>query len=155
MNLILWRHAEAEDGSPDLERRLTDKGKRQARLMAEWLRPRLPDDLRILVSPAIRTRQTADALDMIYTIANEIAPDAEPANVLAAAGWPAAEDSVLVVGHQPTLGSVASLLLFGKENSMSLKKGAIVWIVRQQQEGVVQNRLQEALSPEMLGDFRK
>jgi phosphohistidine phosphatase, SixA len=42
MELILWRHAEAEDGSPDLERELTGKGHKQAEKMAAFLRPRLP-----------------------------------------------------------------------------------------------------------------
>ena len=40
MELILWRHAEAEDGVPDSARELTDKGLKQARVMAEWLKPR-------------------------------------------------------------------------------------------------------------------
>jgi len=44
MDLILWRHAEAEDagGKPDLERNLTRHGRKQAARMAEWLKPRLP-----------------------------------------------------------------------------------------------------------------
>ena len=37
MELILWRHAEAEDAEPDLTRNLTSKGNRQAALMARWL----------------------------------------------------------------------------------------------------------------------
>ena len=37
MNLILWRHAEAEDGADDLQRALTGKGRRQAARMAQWL----------------------------------------------------------------------------------------------------------------------
>ena len=41
MDLILWRHAEAIDGMPDLARKLTPKGAKQAREMAAWLRPRL------------------------------------------------------------------------------------------------------------------
>ncbi len=36
MELILWRHAEAEPGEPDLGRRLSAKGEKQARRMAEW-----------------------------------------------------------------------------------------------------------------------
>ena len=41
MDLILWRHAEAEDGvgKPDTERELTKRGRKQAERMAEWLRP--------------------------------------------------------------------------------------------------------------------
>ena len=37
MNLILWRHAEAEDTTPDLKRVLTKRGLKDAALMAQWL----------------------------------------------------------------------------------------------------------------------
>jgi len=37
MELILWRHAEAEPGEPDDARALTGKGHKQAWKMAEWL----------------------------------------------------------------------------------------------------------------------
>ena len=37
VDLILWRHAEAEPGEPDLGRRLTSKGLKQAERMGEWL----------------------------------------------------------------------------------------------------------------------
>ena len=42
MELILWRHAEAEDGVPDGERALTKKGRKQARAVAAWLKPHSP-----------------------------------------------------------------------------------------------------------------
>ncbi|HSO07654.1 MAG TPA: histidine phosphatase family protein, partial [Pelomicrobium sp.] len=64
MDLILWRHAEAEDGVPDLARKLTPKGVKQAKRIAKWLRPRLPADTRVIVSPARRALQTAEALGM-------------------------------------------------------------------------------------------
>ena len=59
MDLILWRHADAQNPSEpgeqaDLARALTPKGERQARRMAEWLNSFLPDATRILVSPAVR-----------------------------------------------------------------------------------------------------
>ncbi len=44
MELILWRHAEAEDGTHDSERKLTAKGIKQAARMAKWLRARVPAD---------------------------------------------------------------------------------------------------------------
>ena len=62
MDLILWRHCEAEPGEPDLGRRLTSKGVKQAERMAAWLDSHLPDTCRILVSPADRAQQTALAL---------------------------------------------------------------------------------------------
>jgi len=54
MNLILWRHAEAEDGPPDLERRLTPRGQKHAQQVAEWLLQRLPAKFVVLASPARR-----------------------------------------------------------------------------------------------------
>lgn len=150
MNLILWRHAEAEDGMPDLARELTDKGRKQASKMAEWLRPRLPKDVRILVSPAQRARQTADALDMHYEVVEQIAPGADAAQLLSAVGWPEATETALVVGHQPTLGRVVALLAIGEEGELTIKKGAIFWIARRVRGGGAQNVLRAVLSPDLL-----
>jgi phosphohistidine phosphatase len=127
MELILWRHAEAEDGFPDMARQLTLKGRRQARNIAAWLKPRLPDDIRILVSPAARTQQTAAALGMDFITVEGIAPDASPEALFAAAGWPDQPQSVLIIGHQPTLGEAASILLQSANPAQSIKKGAVWW----------------------------
>ena len=62
MDLILWRHAEAEAGEPDLGRQLTSKGRKHAVRIAGWLEHYLPSTCRILVSPADRAQQTASAL---------------------------------------------------------------------------------------------
>jgi phosphohistidine phosphatase len=150
VELILWRHAEAADGAPDLARRLTPKGLRQAQDIAAWLRPRLAKKTRIIVSPAQRTRQTANALGGEHEIVPELAPGASPAAVLAAAGWPERSGAVLVVGHQPTLGLVASMLIAGAPIAWSIKKGAVWWIshrVRDQQTQVV---LRAVISPDLL-----
>ncbi len=128
MDLILWRHAEAESGEPDLGRRLTAKGLQQADRMAAWLDQHLSATTRVLVSPADRAQQTALALKRKFRVVPELAPGASPAAVLAAAGWPDAHEPVLVVGHQPTLGEVAALLLSGEEASWSVRKGAVWWL---------------------------
>ncbi|OWW22559.1 SixA phosphatase family protein [Noviherbaspirillum denitrificans] len=131
MELILWRHAEAETGgpgTPDAARELTEKGRRQARKMAEWLNRILPDDCRILSSPAMRTVQTVEALGRKFKTDRALATDASAEGILQAAGWPDAEGTVLVVGHQPTLGYVASLLVAGEEQEWHLRKGSICWI---------------------------
>ena len=60
MDLILWRHAEAFDGTPDLARRLTPKGHKQAAAIAAWLGKRLPAKTRILASPAARAQETGE-----------------------------------------------------------------------------------------------
>src|SRR5204862_4053657 len=99
VDLILWRHADAEDGNDDLARALTPKGLKQAARMAEWLEKRLPKSARVLVSPAKRAQQTAEPLARERKTSQDIAPGAKPAAVLAAAGWPAGNGTVVVVGH--------------------------------------------------------
>lgn len=150
MDLILWRHAEAVDAVPDLARNLTPKGAKQAREMAAWLRPRLPARTRVIASPAERTRQTAMALTEDFEIVRGIAPNASPAAVLAAAGWPDSRGAVVVVGHQPTLGMVAAMLIAGEPMPWSVKKGAVWWLshrVRGEQPQVV---LRAVVSPDLL-----
>ena len=150
MDIILWRHAEAEDGVPgriaDAARALTPHGHKQAKKMAEWLLARLPQDCKILVSPAVRAQETAAALRLPFTTTAKISTRAGAENVLDAAGWRndgSGSGTVLVVGHQPTLGDVASLLLTGDDGGMSVKKGAILWIAGRP-DG---NTLHAALTP--------
>jgi phosphohistidine phosphatase len=127
MDLILWRHAEAEDGAPDKARALTAKGKHQANTVADWLKARLPKDARVISSPAKRCRQTAAALTEEFEEMAAVGVGASARTVLSAAVWPDAGGAVVVVGHQPTLGQIASLLLSGQEADWSIKKGALWW----------------------------
>ena len=150
MDLILWRHAEAEPGEPDLGRRLTSKGLKQAERIAAWLEPRLPDTTRILVSPAARAQQTALALGRKFRTVDEIAPGASAASLLAAAGWPDAREPVLVVGHQPTLGEVAAMLLAGDAGSWSVKKGAVWWLSNRTRDGDAGVVLKLAIGPDLV-----
>ncbi|MEN9315960.1 MAG: hypothetical protein RIS35_2353 [Pseudomonadota bacterium] len=154
MNLILWRHAEAEDAEPDLERRLTPKGRKQAQAMAKWLHARLPEGHRVLVSPARRTRETADALETGYRVDPGLAPDADVAHYLAACEWPTGpEDSrgtVVIVGHQPLIGRLASLLLSGEERDWSVRKGAVWWLSAREREARNQVVLRAVVSPDLI-----
>ena len=88
MELILWRHAEAEPGVDDLERKLTVKGRKQAARVAGWLNARLPSRYTLYSSPAKRALQTAKALDAPIETSELLAPDRTGADVLKAAGWP-------------------------------------------------------------------
>ncbi len=150
MDLILWRHAEAVDGAPDHARELTAKGKKQAEKIAAFLRQYLPDQHRILVSPATRTQQTVAALTDHFTLAPTIAPGASAQAVLQAARWPDAGGTVLVVGHQPTLGEVASQLLGCNDYSLSIKKGALWWFNSREREGSAQTTLRLVITPDFL-----
>jgi phosphohistidine phosphatase len=150
MELILWRHAEAVDGFPDQERALTSKGQLYAERMADFLTPRLPSDIRILVSPALRAQQTASALTKKYTTDSSVNVFASAQAVLTAAGWPDAKHPTLVVGHQPWLGEIAALLMTGTTDSWSVKKGSIWWFSSRERDGDIQTTLRLVISPEQL-----
>jgi len=158
LQLILWRHAEAEDAIPgriaDAARSLTPRGHKQAAGMAKWLLERMPRHSRILVSPATRTQQTASALELPFETTPQVGLSATPESILAAAGWPHASPhglgTVLVVGHQPTLGHVAALLMSGTDMDWSVRKGAVVWIENRARGGGEEAVLRAAMTPEML-----
>lgn len=154
MDLLLWRHAEAEEGTPDLQRKLTARGEKQARQMSEWLKAHAPKHLRILVSPAVRTQQTAKALGLPFETDKRLGPDADSSSLLAAIGWPDGGErgkragAVLVVGHQPTLGQTASLLLSGAEADWTIKKGAVWWFSNRVRMGETQTVLRAVIPAE-------
>ena len=150
MDLILWRHAEAEDGGPDLERKLTAKGRKQSARMAKWLVARLPSRRILLASPARRACETADALGARYKISDRLAPGATPSDILEAAGWPHRKGAVVVVGHQPDLGRVAALLLAGAASEWSVKKAGLWWFSDRERGGEHQAVLRAVLSPDLL-----
>ncbi len=150
MDLLLWRHAEAEDGEDDMKRRLTERGQRQAKAMAAWINAHKPKDLRIIVSPSVRTQQTAEALKLPFETHRKIGPDACVSELIAASGWPQAAGSVLIIGHQPSLGRLASLLLAGHESEWSIKKGALWWLSNRVRRGDTQTVLRAMIPVELL-----
>ena len=148
MDLILWRHADAEDGYPDLARKLTAKGHKQADGLAKWLRSRLPKNTHIVCSPATRAQQTLQALTDQYELSDQIAPGANRAGVLKAAGWPEGNRTVLLVGHQPTLGETVGWLLCEDAGEWHIKKGAVWWLAQQDRDGPV--ILRAVISPDLV-----
>ncbi|MGZ5179602.1 MAG: phosphohistidine phosphatase SixA [Ramlibacter sp.] len=142
MDLILWRHAEAEDpadGVDDLQRVLTSKGEKQAARVAAWLDRMLPEGTRILCSPARRCEQTAHALGRKFKLREELAPGAGVPQVLEAAQWPHARHPVLVVGHQPTLGQVLATLLRIEGGECAVRKGAVWWLRTRERAGELES----------------
>ena len=153
MDLILWRHAEAEDGedtTPDHKRRLTARGEMQAKKAARWLRQHLPRKRKILVSPAERTQQTAHALELPYEIEPHLGTGASAMDVLTVAGWPDQSGAVLIIGHQPTLGRIAALLLGGQEADWSIKKGGVWWFSSRVRNNETQTVLRAVLNPDFV-----
>ncbi len=145
MDLILWRHAHAEvhpEGEAglqgdalDMKRRLTDKGERQAKRMADWLDRHLPSNTVILVSPARRAQETAKALGRPFKTMPALAPGAMPEALLACAHWPHAKTPVMLVGHQPTLGMVVGDVLTHGPTEHAVRKGSVWWLRYRDSDG--------------------
>ena len=153
MNLILWRHAEAEEGDIDLKRGLTRRGFKQAAVMADWLRQHAPAGATLLASRALRSQQTATALSSRFKVVKGLDPECGVADLLAAVDWPEGGGDtgcVIAVGHQPTLGRTAALLLGGAEDNWTIKKGAIWWFSNRVRQDETQTVLRVALPAEFL-----
>jgi len=140
MDLILWRHADAENGAPDLARRLTPRGRDEAARVAAWLRGRLPERYRLLASPAVRALETAAALGAPITTERSLAPGASVEAILRLAGN---EGTTVLVGHQPDLGLAIAYLLCGEERDWGVAKGALWWIVNR-------SAVKAVISPDLL-----
>lgn len=149
MDLLLWRHAEAVDGIPDHDRELTERGQKQARKMAEWLHRHRPKKLKVMVSPTVRTRQTAAAFTDAFEIVPALGPDAGVSDMLAALGWPDASGATLIVGHQPGLGRLAALLLSGIEADWTIKKGSLWWFTNRVRNDETQTVLRAVIPADL------
>lgn len=161
MDLILWRHAEAEDldlnddsdvaeRDRDVSRRLTARGEKQATRMAVWLDRQLPEGVRVWSSPAVRCEQTVLALGRKYRTREDLAPDRSAEELLQLAQWPDGRLATLVVGHQPTLGRVIAQLMKLSEEDCSVKKGAVWWLRQRERFGQQQTVIVTVQTPELL-----
>lgn len=128
--LLLVRHGIAEDATgdqPDAERRLTGEGKRKLREAVAGMRALdVPLDV-ILTSPLRRARETAAIVaagfgldDEVVVIAPPLAPRGGADAVLATLAAHRDAAAIMLVGHQPDLGELASVLLVGTPTLVQL-----------------------------------
>ncbi len=157
MDLILWRHAEAREAKPDeddMARPLTGRGERQAERMAHWLNRFLPDSTRVLVSPALRARQTADALSKRVRVLDALGPGATATQLLTVARWPEHGKPVLLVAHQHSLGELIMMLMSGMVSAevpaWTIRKGGVWWLRHRRRQGVAEVALVSVNSPDWL-----
>jgi phosphohistidine phosphatase len=161
MELILWRHAEAEPHKPDEAtnpmidqlRVLTPKGSRHASRVGAWLDRQLPAQCRILSSPATRCVQTAEALGRKYQTLDALNTHSSPEAILAASGWPDARQPVVIVGHNPLLGQVASLILCGQPQAWKIRKASVFWIAHKGESDPAPF-VRLAVGPDIIGKLR-
>ncbi len=147
MKVLLIRHAPAENPDPawwadDSLRPLTATGKRKFARAAHGLRTLCPTPDVVLASPYLRTRQTAEILHTTAmwpeaTPARELASGIDPASVIpvleqlrtnATTLKPGSELAIALIGHEPVICELASLLLTGEKTRLAVpfRKGAVL-----------------------------
>jgi phosphohistidine phosphatase len=123
---VIWllRHGDAEDGSPDAERPLTDKGERQARNAGKALKQLGVELEACFTSPKVRARDTARLAceELGVEVSEEPALQGGPFDPYEVA---AGLDNVLLVGHDPDF-SMAVHTLTGAQ--VRMKKGGLAGI---------------------------
>jgi phosphohistidine phosphatase len=156
MDLVLWRHAEAheqtdlDDTVADLARALTPRGAKQAARMALWLDRQLPESTKIFSSPAVRADQTVRCLTRKFKTRTELQPHAGYLDLLNVAQWPHSDTTVLLVGHQPSLGAVIAHLLGFDAEQCPVKKGAVWWLRSRERNGQLSTVVVTVQTPEYL-----
>ncbi len=137
MKLYLLRHAEAvprEDSIPDCDRALTSDGMETMKTVALGMRAlKIKVDL-VLTSPLVRARQTAEIAAVALgvkskiTLTKNLAPDADPESFIAELALKHCSiKNILLVGHEPHLGRLASVLLTGTTDlPVIFKKGGLM-----------------------------
>jgi phosphohistidine phosphatase len=120
--LLLVRHAKAADGRADADRPLTERGARHAAALGSWLEQAgLAPDM-VLVSPARRAEQTwelarAPLVRAVPPIVDARIYDNTVEAVLAAIReTPDDVRTLVVVGHNPSIGELAIVLDDGQGN---------------------------------------
>jgi phosphohistidine phosphatase len=143
VELLVIRHAAAVEriegisDADDAARPLTERGRRRFRRVVRGLRRLGLDVERVLHSPWTRAVQTADLLDRL--VDGDLAAARRPSPSLA--GPPRAElfadlaaaggDRVAVIGHEPWLGELVTLLVTGATHhadALPLRKGGVAWL---------------------------
>ncbi len=135
MNIYLIRHAIAEDETADKEdsqRALTDKGAKKMRQIAKGLRKLGVEFDIILSSPYLRAKETAEILGDVFKIKKQIAytdnlmPTGDPDLLITEINEKYTEDAIALVGHEPYLTRLVSLLSAqAAPLEITLKKGGI------------------------------
>ena len=88
---------------------------------------------------------------MKYATKLTLSTDATPNSVLREAHWPDGNQNVIIVGHQPTLGQIAAVLLSGRHGDISVKKGAIWWCSTTEEDDLISGiSLRTVINPDLV-----
>ena len=138
MKLYILRHGIATDRDPrrfthDSQRPLSPEGIKKTRKIAKALATLQPEFDLVLTSPYVRAKQTADMVAELLgapaklRLCDPLAPGGKPRELIAELRHLCQDDSrVLLVGHEPDLSRLASLLISGRPDAdLTLKKAGL------------------------------
>jgi phosphohistidine phosphatase len=111
MRLVLIRHAKAEQGSPDIERPLSDRGRADAAEIGRWLATQGVKPDRVVVSPSRRTRQTWEhAATAPVEVDGRIYDNTVRDLLEIVRETPDDVQTLVLVGHNPSMGELVALI---------------------------------------------
>jgi phosphohistidine phosphatase len=153
MKLYLVQHGESKPKDVDPGRGLTDKGFADVRKVADFLKPLQAGVKAVWHSGKTRAQQTAEILtDVVgagdFQVREGLAPN-DPVDPMKDE-LARAHDDLMIVGHLPFLGKLASILVAGSElaDVVAFRQGGIVCLERHE-EGAW--RVRWMVTPEILG----
>lgn len=143
MQIFLVRHAEAVDETlalRDPHRPLTARGRTQARALGDRLRWHDCQPTHVWASPLVRAVQTAELIvaaiggDVPVEVEPQLAPDGGARELVAALGRLPPDADVLLVGHEPQLSGIGTVLtgapdfeVLGKAHAARIDDGTLRW----------------------------
>lgn len=162
MDIYILRHGKAgiaDHGSADDHmRHLTPRGVEEIKVIGEWIRERAIDFSVIASSPLARARETASIVSGILSgsenvqMWEELTPGVPPGAVVQKIKRLTPGSCILLVGHEPQLSSLISLLVCNCPYcDITMKKGGIARI--HLEEGLVSGTLLWLLPPGLIRDL--
>ena len=156
MRLFILRHGIAEDAGGTIgeyDRALTEEGRVQLQQITQAMqRLGIKPDI-VLTSPLVRARQTADIVASALGSTVESADELQPGCTLDSVQRLLrryAHETIMIVGHEPDLSSLAARLINADERGIVLKKAGLIRIEIDGRPQAGRGRLSALLTPKML-----
>lgn len=163
MKLLIVRHADAGDavefartGKPDDQRPLSGKGREQMTEAAAGLKELVPSADLVVTSPYVRAVQTAEIVKAAYgKVAEEttrtLEPEVPPGEFEEWLREHDMHETVIAVGHEPHLSTLATYFMCGSEDSrLEMKKGGACLLVFDQRAKRGAGTLRWLMGPKLL-----
>jgi len=162
MEIYILRHANAEEGKPggrDADRALTPEGVSKLKLVLRRARAAGVEPSIVLTSPYRRTLETAEIAatslrgESKMLEVRALTPESSPEAVWEAIRIHKTASQLMIVGHQPLLGSVYSYLLGAPSAQVEVKKSSLGRIDVDRFTGQPRGVLRWLIHPKLSAEF--